>query len=87
MDMKGSFLSWRLTMAETLGACFTVGSTVAVIMLWANSNFQSKEDAIKMDTRITSIEVRLDKLGDGITDIAKDVSYIRGKLEPQNGGR
>lgn len=83
MDQRGTLLSWKLTLAETLGACGTVGAFVSVIMIFANNSFQSKEDASKMYQRIEKVETELSSLKNGVNQIAVDVSYIRGKLEPQ----
>lgn len=83
MEQKGRILNWKLSLAETLGACGTVGALVATIMIYANGSFQSKEDAIKMYQRIEKVEMELASLKSGVNQIAVDVSYIRGKLEPK----
>jgi hypothetical protein len=83
METKGKFINWSLSMPETIAACVTVGGIVSTVMLWVFGSFQSKEDASKLELRVSSIELRIEKVNDGITDIAKDVSYIRGKLEPK----
>ncbi len=84
MDQRGPILKWKLSLAEAIGACGIVGSFVSAVMIYANGSFQSKDDASKMYQRIEKVESELSSLKNGVNQIAVDVSYIRGKLEPKN---
>lgn len=75
---KGSILSWRLSLAETLA----FGATVATLVLWLSEKFLLKEDGNKLETRVAAIEGEISQLKTGMGQIAVDVSYIRGRLEP-----
>jgi sensor domain CHASE-containing protein len=79
-------LKWRLSLAETVAACFTIAS----LTLWLTTYFQSKADAnerfAQVDARVFSVEKRLDNMQDNMNRIAVDVSYIRGRLEPDRKG-
>lgn len=80
MEHKGSLLSWRLSLAESLA----MAAVVASVTLWMTTRFQSKEDASKQDTRITAVETELSSLRTGINNVAVDVSWVRGRLEPKS---
>lgn len=79
-----SILKWRLTLAETLA----FGVTIVSVTLFMVQNFQSKEDAeawkIAIESRISSLESKMDSFQESQSKIAVDVSYIRGRLEPKN---
>lgn len=76
---KSSILKWRLTLAETLG----FGFTVATLVLWLSNTFQSRDEGYKIEKRVENLEIKISNLSDGINSIAKDLSYIRGRLEPK----
>lgn len=72
MEHKGSVLRWRLTLSESIAlAVACVGVT-----LWMSARFQTKEDAAKLELRVSAMESNMNQ-------IAVDVSYIRGRLEPK----
>lgn len=73
-------LKWRLTLAETLA----FGVTVATLVLWLSDKFQSKDEGFKIEKRVENLEIKISNLSDGINSIAKDLSYIRGRLEPSS---
>lgn len=77
MDQRGNILQWRLSVAESVA----LAATVATMTLWLTATFQSKEDAHKLEQRVSSIEIELTNLRSSMNSIAVDVSYIRGKLE------
>lgn len=79
MDHKGPLLQWRLSLAETL----SFGMTVAMLVYFITEKFQSKEDATKLERRVEKVETEISQVKEGITAISKDVSYIRGRLEPR----
>lgn len=80
MEQAGTLLKWKLTLAETLA----FGVTVAVMVVWLSTNYQSKEDASKLEGRIERVELEMSQMREGISNISKDVSYIRGRLEPRS---
>lgn len=77
MEQAGNLLKWKLSLAETLA----FGVTVAVMVVWLSTNYQSKADALKLEARIERVEFEMTQMREGINGIARDVSYIRGKLE------
>lgn len=76
MEQKGTFLSWKLSLAETL----SFGITIAFLVFFITNNFQSKEDGKKLEERIQNVERDLASLRTGVNQIAVDVSFIRGAL-------
>ncbi len=80
MEQTGNLLKWKLTLAETLA----FGITVAVMVVWLSTNYQSKSDALKLENRIERVELEMSQMREGISNISKDVSYIRGRLEPRS---
>lgn len=80
MEQKGTLLQWKLSLAETL----SFGLTLAVFVYFVTSNFQSKDDARKLEQRIEGVERDLANLRAGVNQIAVDVSYIRGLLTGEN---
>lgn len=87
---KTTLLQWRLSLAETI----TLAGVAVSITLWLGTQFQSRKDAEAMerryqaqqainDGRFTKIEGRLDNVSTNVNQIAVDVSYIRGRLEPK----
>ena len=79
MEQTGTLLKWKLTLAETLA----FGVTVAVMVVWLSTNYQSKAEALKLENRIERVELEMSQMREGISNISKDVSYIRGRLEPR----
>lgn len=80
MEQTGNLLKWKLTFAETLA----FGVTVAVLVTWLATNYQSKEEAMKLESRIERVETEMSQMRAGINQIASDVSYIKGRLEPRS---
>lgn len=84
METKGSILGWKLNLAESIAMAITAVS----IVLWANSTFQDKFDAIEvkkaLEERVSRVELELSNLRRDINSIAVDTSYIRGRLEPKS---
>lgn len=80
MEQTGNLLKWKLTLAETLA----FGVTVAVMVVWLSTNYQSKAEALKLESRIERVELEMSQMREGISNISKDVSYIRGRLEPRS---
>lgn len=74
---------WKLSLAETLA----FGCTVAALTLWAVDRFQTQADASEVresiERRISVLQERQDRVESFIHEIGKDVSYIRGRLEPK----
>lgn len=83
MDQKGSVAKWRLTLAESLALVVTVVS----VTIWIITTFQSKSDAQEwknaIEGRVGAIEEQLTQMRNNMDGIGKDVSYIRGRLEPK----
>ncbi len=79
MEHKGPLLQWRLSLAETL----SFGVTLAMLVYFITEKFQSKEDATKLERRVEKVEAEISQVKEGISMISKDVSYIRGRLEPR----
>lgn len=80
MEQVGTLLKWKLTLAETLA----FGVTVAVMVVWLSTNYQSKAEALKLENRIERVELEMSQMREGINKISTDVSYIRGRLEPRS---
>lgn len=83
MEQKGGLLQWRLSLAETLA----FAATVVSITLWMLNFFQTKADANEwkdsMENRVGKIEVEISSIRGSMETIGRDVSYIRGRLEPK----
>lgn len=84
MELKGGILAWKLSLAESIA----FATTIVTILLWVNSTFQSKVEAIEikkaLEDRVSRVELELSNLRRDINAIAVDTSYIRGRLEPKN---
>lgn len=80
MEQRGNLLSWKLSLAETL----SFGVTIAALVVFATSTFQSKEDGYKLEKRIDRLEVELSNMRTILTQISSDLAYIRGRLEPKD---
>lgn len=79
MEQRGSMLQWKLSLAETLA----FGCTIAVLVFFITKNFQSKDDAAALEKRIERVENELSSVKDALYKIDSNVSYIKGRLEPQ----
>ncbi len=80
MEQRGALLNWKLSLAETL----SFGIAVATLVYFMTANFQSKDEAKKLEERIQNVERDLSSLRIGMNQIAIDVSFIRGTLtEPK----
>lgn len=80
METKGALMNWKLSLAETL----SFGITIAILVYFITNNFQSKDDATKLEKRIEKVENELSALRTTLTQISSDISYIRGRLEPKS---
>jgi hypothetical protein len=82
-----SVIGWRFNLGETLGFGFSLASVAVAITLWSVTNFQSKVDAAEekhsMEKRIEAVEIQMVLVRSSVDSVAKDVSYIRGRLEPK----
>lgn len=78
-----SFMKWNMSLAETLA----FGMTVAVFVVWALSFFQTKDDAKEwksnVEVRMGKIESEVSSMRGSMEIIGRDVSYIRGRIEPK----
>lgn len=76
-------MNWKISIPEAMALVATVVS----ITLWSHTTFQSKDDAKEtktiFDSRLNKVETELSNLRNDISDVAKDVNYIRGRLEPK----
>lgn len=80
MEQRGTVLSWKLSLAETL----SFGATIAVLVFFITNNFQSKEDGIVLEKRIERVENELSGMKETLSEINAGISYIKGRLEPKN---
>lgn len=80
MEQKGTVLSWKLSLAETL----SFGATIAVLVFFITNNFQSKDDGIILEKRIERVENELSGMKETLSEINSGISYIKGRLEPKN---
>jgi hypothetical protein len=87
METKGRFIEWRFSPIETAGAAFSLASVCVGITLWSVSTFQSKVDAqevkVHLEKRIENIEAQMATMRMSLEAVARDTSYIRGRLEPK----
>lgn len=80
MEQKGTVLSWKLSLAETL----SFGATIAILVFFITNNFQSKEDGKVLEKRIERVENELSGMKETLSEINSGISYIKGRLEPKN---
>lgn len=87
METKGKVLEWRFSIMETVSAALSLASLAVGITLWSMSTFQRKDDAVEMkahlERRIDGVESEMRNMRASVEGVAKDVSYIRGRLEPK----
>jgi len=80
--MPRGILDWRFSVTETAGLI----SIAVAVVLWSVNTFQTKLDADrqKQETveRMESLEDEVQTMRSGVDQIGRDVSYIRGFLEP-----
>lgn len=67
----------------TLAEAVSFVSVVAIAIVWFSGTYQSKDDAKKVEARIEKLEDKMTAMSTGINQIASDVSYIKGRLEPK----
>lgn len=83
MEQRGSFLQWKLSLAESLSMVITVLALVG----WVMSTFYRKDEAKELkdslESRVTRIELEMSNLRENISAISRDTNYIRGRLEPR----
>lgn len=76
-------LKWKMSLAETLA----FGVTVAALVLWAVDRFQTRVDAsevkVAFERKLELIETNQSDTQKSLSQMASDVSYIRGRLEPK----
>lgn len=88
METRDKVLEWRFTTLETLGAALSLASLAVGITLWSIATFQSRVEAIEtkreLSMRIDSVEMQVQTVRTSMEGVAKDVSYIRGRLEPRS---
>jgi hypothetical protein len=86
--MQGnSFNSFRFNIYELIAAMISLATLAVGITLWTTQTFLSKEEykehKISVERRLDFLESEIRSMNHVITSVAKDVSYIRGKLEPK----
>lgn len=79
MEQKGTMLQWKLSLAETL----SFGMTLIVLVYFIMTNFVTKTDGLVLEKRIERVEAELSSMRAILTQVANDLSYIRGRLEPK----
>lgn len=88
---KGHMMSWRFSIVEMIGFGFSLASTAVGITLWSTSTFQSKEEAasvkVSLEQRVAAVESEMREIRSSMQNVARDVAYIRGVLEPKAGKR
>ncbi len=88
---NGRLMSWRFSIVETIGFGFSLASIAVGITLWSMSTFQSKEEAasvkLNLEQRVIALEGEMRELRASMQNVARDVAYIRGVLEPKAGRR
>lgn len=84
MNIKGSVTQWNITVLEAI----ILASGAIGIVIWAMNTFQKKDDAEEvkkaLQERVYRVELELSSIRKDTSDISRDVSYIRGRLEPQS---
>lgn len=90
------FFHWRFSPVEMLGFGFSIACVAVSITIWTVFTFQTKDDArgvkIEFEDKIKGVKneveglrSELSNVRSGVESIGKDVSYIRGRLEPKTG--
>lgn len=81
-------MEWRFSIVETVGFGFSIACVTVAVTLWSVATFQTKEDALSakadVERQVQHLREEVATLRAGIDAVAKDVSYIRGRLEPKN---
>ncbi len=89
------FFQWRFSPIEMLGFGFSIACVAVSITIWTVFTFQTKADAadskVEFNDKIRGVTKDVDMLRSdlanvrsGVEAIGKDVSYIRGRLEPKS---
>ena len=86
--MQGnSFSTFRFNIYEVIAGMISLTSLAVGITIWSITTFQTKEAGleykIQIEKRLDLLEMEMRTLKQGIHDVARDVSWIRGKLEPK----
>lgn len=81
--MNQPMLKWKLSLAETLA----FGSTVAVVMVFAFSNFSSKTESQAIERRVENLERQMGSMRDDISAIRASTEYVKGRIESSNIGK
>lgn len=95
MEHKGKILDWKFSPIEMLGFAFSLASLAVGITMWSLTTFQSKQEAREatqtIDAKIESVEKRVERqeeqmnaMRTSLEGVAKNVEYIRGRLEPRS---
>jgi len=85
--MEGrTFSNFKFNIFEVVAAMLSLSTLAVGITLWSMSTFQTKEVSlehkVQIEKRLDLLEFEMRTLKQGIHDVARDVSWIRGKLEP-----
>lgn len=80
METEGTLLKWKLSLAETL----SFGVSIAILVWFIMTNFQSKADGRILEKRIERVENELSGMKETLSEINAGISYIKGRLEPKN---
>lgn len=59
---------------------FAFMSSIIGVVVWVFTNFERKPDA---EARYNSVNTRLNTAESLLSSVARDVSYIRGRMEPK----
>jgi hypothetical protein len=85
-----SFHTFRFSAYEVVAAMVSLSTMAVGITLWSMTTFQTKESGlehkIQIEKRLDLLEMEMRVLKQGIHDVARDVSWIRGKLEIKQKG-
>ena len=88
METRGRFIEWRLSMAETISAVITAAGLTASIIMWSMARFEEKDHAVEtkvqLEKRMEAIEAQMGTMRLSLETVARDTSYIRGRLEPKS---
>jgi hypothetical protein len=84
--MQGeSFKTFRFSAYEVIAAMVSLATMAVGITLWSISTFQTKEEyrerQLVVERRLDILESQMRAMNDTISGVARDVSYIRGKIE------
>lgn len=87
MDAQGRFIDWRFSGAELIAGIVSLTVFAVGITLWSVDKFQSKSDAqdmkAQLERRLDRVENDVSSMRTSLDGVAKNVEYIRGRLEPK----